>query len=180
MTSYIGEIRWFPFDYEVQGWAICDGRELPIDPDTQPLFTLIGSYFGGNGRTTFALPDLRGRAIVGIGGNPPQHLGMSFGMENVLLTEMQMPTHSHTARSLSAVGNRLTANGAIPAGTSFNLYGGGSPVPLSIQTVGFAGYGQAHDNMQPFLVLNACICYRGTYPTRQATPETEKSEGAAS
>lgn len=173
MTSYIGEIRWFPFDYEVQGWAICDGRKLTINEDTQALFVLIGTSFGGDGRNTFALPDLRGRAIAGINNNPPQYLGTLFGFESVLLSEKQMPTHSHDAKSVSAAGNRLTANGAIPAGTTFNLYGGGSTVPLSTQMVGFAGYGQPHDNMQPFLVLNACICYQGAFPTRQATSENE-------
>lgn len=180
MTSYIGEIRWFPFDYEVQGWAACDGRALIINEDTKALFAIIGNYFGGDGRTTFALPDLRGRAIAGINNNPPQYLGTPFGMESVLLTEKQMPTHSHAALSVSAPGNRLTANGALPAGTTFNLYGGGSPVPLSPQTVGYAGYGQPHDNMQPFLVLNACICYQGAFPTRQAVQENDKIEGEAS
>lgn len=179
MIPYIGEIRWFPFDYEVQGWAICDGRMLIINTDTQDLFVMIRNYFGGDGMRTFALPDLRGRAIVGASRNPYQGIGAQYGLETVALTAPQMPAHGHAATAVSAAGDRFTATGARPAGTAFNLYGGGGTVPLSAETVGFAGYGQAHDNMQPFVVLNACICYQGAWPQQQGERETPEAEGGA-
>ena len=177
MTSCIGEIRWFPFGYETQGWAICDGRLLAITKDTEILFSLIGNYFGGDGRSDFALPDLRGRAIVGTGGNPHQNMGLQYGMETVSLTQQQMPAHTHAATTVASAGNRQTATGARPAGTTFNLYGGGSSVLLDRETVGTEGYGQPHDNMQPFLVLNACICYQGAWPQRSSAEEHDKTEG---
>lgn len=159
---FLSEIRIMSFGYAPRGWAMCNGQFLPINQN-QALFSLLGTTFGGNGQTTFALPDLRG--------NVPIHVGQSFtlgqkgGEQAHTLTISEMPLHTHIA---SGTGNN--ADNVIPTDNVFGvvtgLYGGPTNLaalaPTSITNVGGS---QAHLNMQPFLVLNFCIALQGIFPS---------------
>ncbi len=167
MESYIGEIRQFAFDFAPKNWAFCDGQELSI-ASNQALYTIIGTTYGGNGTTTFKLPDLRGRTPIhsnnGQGGGAP--LGQSAGAETTTLSLNQIPTHSHfllaaesSATATSPTGNLL----GIPAAQ--NLYSPTiSATPLASAATG--GAGQSFDRRQPYLTVQFCICVAGIYPPR--------------
>lgn len=170
---FIAEIRIFAGSFAPRGWAFCNGQLLPVSQNTA-LFSLIGTTYGGDGRTTTALPDLQGRAPMHPGRGPgltARRLGQRGGVEAVTLTEAQMPNHKHTAQSFPSPGNRpgpqgnsyATVIGATP-------YIGGSPPPnltaLSPQALQSAGGGRAHDNLQPFLAINFIIALVGLYPSR--------------
>lgn len=170
--NFLGEIRLFPMNWAPQGWHVCDGTVLPITGN-QALYSLIGIAYGGDGKTTFALPDLRGRTGVnyGPGINPASEyiLGAKNGAETVTLTANTIPQHNHNVGV-----NPTAANGNIPGNTlamptGINFYNttlpAGSPtlVPETISTV---GNNTPHQNMQPFQVLNFCIATSGLYPTR--------------
>lgn len=175
--AFIGQIQPFAFPFAPQGWALCDGSLLSTNQN-QALFAVIGSVYGGNGVSTFALPDLRGRVPLGQGnGNGGSYpIGAVGGTETVSLTAAQLPGHSHafsgTAASASvaqvAAGQLLAAatlaSGAVPA----NYYGpaSGGTVPLNAASISPAGGNQPHENMQPFLVVNWCIATAGIFPSR--------------
>ncbi|MFC6840781.1 phage tail protein [Xanthomonas theicola] len=171
---YLGELRLFPMDWVPQGWLPCDGRSLTIQGN-QALASLLGSQFGGDGRTTFNLPDLRGRVPVGQGVNPlttppaTYAVGSYGGLEAVALTATQIPPHTHAVQATAAAGTTgavLNAYLAAPPVTH-NLYAAsGTPVGLAADSVSQEGAGAAHPNMQPSLVLNFCICTSGLYPQR--------------
>jgi microcystin-dependent protein len=178
MDAFIGEIRLMGFGLIPKGWAACQGQLLPVNQN-QALFSLLGTTYGGNGQTTFALPDLRGRAIVGAGqgtGLANYGQGQAGGTESVALTIAQMPGHAHLlAGSLKADAG---ADGTDPAGTypaapadTTLPFGAGSPnAALSSATLtgstANAGTGTSHENRQPVLGLNYCIALTGYYPTR--------------
>lgn len=171
---YIGEIRAFGFNFEPRGWAYCDGRLVSIAQNTA-LFSLLGVMYGGDGRTTFALPDLRSRSIVGQGNGPglrSRVMGESYGQENVTLQQSNMPAHTHVASGTSKAANvRASSNrpeGAIPAtGGSYAAESAatGTGAPLTV-TLGQAGGSQAFDNTTPSLVANYCIALVGIFPSR--------------
>ncbi|HUX52793.1 MAG TPA: tail fiber protein [Williamwhitmania sp.] len=191
MDPILAQICAFGFGWTPQGWASCDGSLIAIQQNTA-LFSLLGTYFGGNGTQTFGLPDLRGRTIVGQGVGPgltPRTIGNIGGAEQVVLAVNEMPSHNHTA---TFTGNSVTikanaTNGAVAAPSARNiclgattngtsLYNGVAPdVALNVGggavtgTVAIANNGQnaAHNNMQPFTVLNYCIATQGIYPSRQ-------------
>ena len=166
-TPYIGEIRLFGGNFAPMGWSFCDGQLLPI-AQYDALFNLIGTTYGGDGQTTFALPDLRGRL--------PLHqssgyvVGQQGGVEQVTLTTQQIPGHSHqvagsaaNAATTSPAGNVAATMGAV---TTF-LYGlDAPPSSLAPQSVGVAGGNQPHDNLQPFLCVSFIIALEGIYPTQ--------------
>lgn len=163
---FIGEIRFFSFQFPPQNWVYCDGRQLPIN-QYQALFSLIGTTFGGNGTTTFALPDLRGRVAMHPSGNVRQ--GVAAGSETVILPLAQMPAHSHLVAATTAIGtidsfqNARFANAA----ESANIYAeSGSLEALDSGSVSTTGNSQAHPNCQPSLVGNFCIATRGVFPSR--------------
>jgi len=168
---FTGEIRVFGFNFPPKDWAACDGTIIPISQNPN-LFSLLGNTYGGDGRTTFALPDLRGRAVMGpVGGalNDPQ------GSPTVTLTPAQIPAHVHTAYADNSQPASTTAAERLPARfrVTYNqafIATNDSPTPtmttLSPQAVGSTGDSQAHDNMQPYLVANYCICLKGNYPAR--------------
>ncbi|TCL08596.1 microcystin-dependent protein [Shimia isoporae] len=167
--AYIGEIRLFGFDWAPRDWALCHGQLLSINDNTT-LYSLIGTRFGGNGRTTFALPDLRGRVAVHQGQAPGLNnymLGQKSGMEMVQLTVNEMPSHTHNPQSSNQPGNQQSPNNGVCAdetNETFSLYQSAADGVMLPTTA--AGGNQAHDNMQPYLVANYCICMNGIYPSR--------------
>ena len=179
MSDYfIGEIRLFPFAFAPQDWALCNGATLQVQQQVA-LFSLIGNQFGGDGRTTFQLPDFRGRTPVGANYRDSTHQqGKMGGEETVALTQSQIPQHTHTVNvnydqgvktatipgsTLSSSGPGTSSGDAVPQ----KLFAvPGTLVPLHPSTVGLAGGGAGHENMQPSTVLNFCICISGVYPPR--------------
>lgn len=164
-TPYIGEIRMFGGNFAPVGWAFCNGALLPISGN-EALFNLIGTTYGGDGQSTFALPDLRGRI--------PMHqtsgftLGQSSGTETVTLTTAQIPAHSHTMVASSAAATQTTPAGNLLAQTSNGqLYLADAPnVGLNPQMLGITGSNQPHDNMGPYLCVNFIIALEGIFPTQ--------------
>lgn len=169
---FIGEIRLFSFPFAPKGWAKCDGQVLPIQQN-QALFALLGVQYGGDGKTNFNLPDLRGRVPLEFGvslvSGTTYTIGNSGGLEAVTLTNATMPPHTHSY----AVSN-LAATKAGPNNTRYyaasppaNLYVVGDPsVPLNAAAIDTVGGGQAHPNMQPYLTISFCIALVGIFPPR--------------
>ena len=183
---FVGEIRIFTWDWNPKGWALCNGALLPIQQNVA-LYSLLGTQYGGNGTTTFGLPDLRGRVPIGIGpavGGSTYVQGAAGGTENVTLTADTMPTHNHLV-----TGSTTNANANVPQ--TYSVYGAavtGNPavatnyycppivssslVPLQPSTQSVAsnlslvGGSAAHPNMQPSLVINYCIATSGIFPAR--------------
>ena len=168
---FIGQIILVGFNFPPRGYARCEGQILSIAQNTA-LFSLLGTTYGGNGQTTFALPDLRGRAPIHFGQGPGlsnRSLGEVSGTESVTLTLNQMPTHNHLLNCHSEDGNQGNPNPHVLA-TS-----GAAPPPYSNQapdakmastSIDPAGGSQPHDNMPPFLALNYCIALEGIFPSR--------------
>ena len=170
---FLAEIRIFAGNFAPRGWAFCDGQLLPIAENTG-LFSLIGTTYGGDGRTTTALPNLQGRSPMHPGRGPgltARRLGEKVGVETVTLAEAQIPSHSHTARAVNSPAARggptntraLAESGsgdAYQSNTTANL------VDLASETLSTTGGSQAHTNLQPYLVLNFIIALVGLYPSR--------------
>ena len=169
---FIAEIRIFAGNFAPRSWAFCDGQLLPIAQNTA-LFSLIGTTYGGDGRTTTALPNLQGRAPMQPGRGPgltARRLGERVGVETVTLTEAQMPSHDHTVRGVSAPAARggptnTRALGESGGGDAYQSNTTANLVDMS-QTMSTTGGGQAHTNVQPYLVLNFIIAIQGLYPSR--------------
>lgn len=163
---YLGEIRLFGFDFPPKGWAHCDGSILSIDQN-QSLFSILGTTYGGDGRTSFALPDLRGRVPINFDSTYPQ--GQKSGEEKAILTTAQIPAHTHTvqANSSGASGTTPIDQVLADAGGSELIYGDATNlVSLNTNTVGSAGGSQGIENMQPFLTIEFCIALTGLFPPR--------------
>ena len=159
---FLGEVRIFSFGQAPKGWALCNGQQLPINQN-QALFALLGTAFGGNGQTTFGLPDLRGRAPVHTSDSVGQ-VGAQSGSETVTLTTSQMPQHNHIANASASDGDQPLPS--ILAAVN-NAYGApGNPVPLRPETISNTGGSQPHVNMQPSLTLSFCIALQGIFPSR--------------
>ena len=171
---FVAEIRIFAGNFAPRGWAFCDGQLLPIAQNTA-LFSLIGTTYGGDGRTTTALPNLQGRAPMHPGRGPgltARRLGQKVGAETVTLSEAQIPSHSHTLRvedpSAGAPGgptNQSTLSRSFNA-LAYQTNTSASLVDMASETLSTTGGGQAHTNLQPFLTLNFIIALVGTYPSR--------------
>ena len=167
---FLAEIMIVGFNFAPRGWAQCNGQILPINQN-QSLFSLLGTTFGGDGRTSFALPDLRSRTPIHIGSiNGTTHnLGQKGGAENVALLESDMPAHDHTARASTDTGNVLLPVDQVLAVSPNQFYR--SPTPRSLVAMDAAevadtGSDQAHNNMQPFLTLKYIIALSGIFPSR--------------
>ena len=172
MDPFVAEIRIFPFNFPPKGWAFCDGQILPLSQNTA-LFSLLGTTYGGNGKSNFALPDMQGNAPMHPGQGPGlslHDLGETGGSETVALLESEIPSHSH-----SLMGNATTATKSLPTGNSFArgasmtpyLAPAGAPlVSMSGSAISPAGGDQPHNNMQPYLTLNFCIALQGVYLPR--------------
>ena len=167
MDPFLGQIIFFAGNYAPRNWALCYGQLLPIS-EYQALFSILGTTYGGDGRTTFALPDLRGRIAMGQGSNPTGSsypLGFMGGQETVLLNGSQMPVHSHNIRAKEE-GDTDDPNGVYIAGNGQLSFGTTSDVTLNQSTVDSAGGNQPHNNMQPYTALSCIICINGIFPSR--------------
>ncbi len=164
---FLGQTMIVAFNFPPKGWAFCNGQLMAINQN-QALFALLGTTFGGDGRTTFALPDLRGRAPIHMSGAHP--LGERAGTEAITLLETQLPTHTHTVRARSDGGNQggPGGNGWAREVTNQNAtYSDALPnATMSAQAIGTAGQNQPHNNVQPFLALNFIIALQGIFPSR--------------
>jgi len=168
---FIAEIRIFAGNFAPRGWAFCNGQLLPVSQNTA-LFSLIGTTYGGDGRTTTALPNLQGRAPMHPGRGPgltARRLGERGGVETVTLTEAQMPNHTHTMRAdpFPASFQIPAADRTLARSNNGNAYGSASSlVPMGDRVLESAGGSQPHDNMQPFLAIDYIIALVGLYPSR--------------
>ena len=169
MDWYLGEIKLLPWDWPPKGWALCQGQILPISQNTA-LFSLLGTTYGGNGTTTFALPDLRGRAANHQGNfqGSPYVMGEMSGSETVTLIQSQLPTHQHALTATTIAGAQLQAIGNLLAQSTAGRYASDASNtvimnPASIQPIGGS---QSHNNMQPYLALSYCIALTGIFPSR--------------
>ncbi len=165
MEPFIGEIKMFGGNFAPRGWALCDGQLLPIS-QYSALFSILGTTYGGDGRTTFGLPDLRGRVAMHAGNGPglsPRNLGRKAGSETVTLTTNQMPSHHHGLVSGNANNEAQAAGHLIGKEGRYANSVGSTMHQASIQN---AGGGQSHENMQPYLVVNYIIALQGVYPSR--------------
>lgn len=160
---YIGEIRLFAFGVIPSGWTPCEGQLLNIG-SYQALYSILGTTYGGDGRTTFALPDLRGRAPVGFNGSIP--LGYADGQERHTLMNNEMPEHTHLALGSSAGATTRTATGKVWASTDSNPYAASVPTGVMSERALASVGGQSHNNMQPYGVVSYCIALNGYYPSR--------------
>jgi microcystin-dependent protein len=170
---FVAEIRIFGFNFPPTGWAFCNGQLLPISQNTA-LFALIGTYYGGDGKSTFALPNLQGDAPMHPGQGPglSEHfLGEQSGSETVTLLVSEMPAHSHAmnARPTAAVPPSATpvGNGASRSNSRpYSPSGVSATGQMNFTAVGIAGGGLPHNNMMPYLTLNFCIALQGIFPQR--------------
>jgi microcystin-dependent protein len=165
---YLGEMAYFAGNFAPRGWALCDGQLLPISQNTA-LFSLLGTIYGGDGRTTFGLPDMRGRALVHTGSGPgltPRSQGSKFGNETVTMSVAQLPSHNHSVNSTADTTIDATANGKALA--SVKMYKAGSTPNklLNSATVGNAGASQPINTIQPTLAIHCIIAIQGIFPTR--------------
>jgi microcystin-dependent protein len=172
-SPFVAEIRIFPFNFAPKGWAFCDGQLLSISQNTA-LFSLLGTFYGGDGKATFALPNLQGNVAMHTdqysgGGQYP--LGSTSGSDYVTLLTSEMPVHTHTVFCdvLAVSSTQTSPGGHIPGNAqSKNIYSDTTSfnVTMSPQMISIAGGSQPHNNLQPYLTLNYCIALQGIYPPR--------------
>jgi microcystin-dependent protein len=166
---FVAEIRIFPFNFAPTGWAMCNGQILPISQNTA-LFSLLGTTYGGDGKSTFALPNLAGSVPLHPGQGPGlslYDLGQQGGSETVTLLESEMPAHSHTMRAVEDDGGFLTPVGNyFAAGNSMYVAGNTTNTTMAFQMLTPAGGSLPHNNMMPYLTLNFCIALQGVFPPR--------------
>jgi len=177
--AFLGEIRLFPFTFAPMQWMPCAGQTLQIS-QSSALFSILGTSYGGDGRTTFCLPNLQGRVIVGVGqgvGLSSYSVGEMMGESSVLLSQTQMPGHNHSfaantivGAGVASAGNQLSqtkGGGREGGGVTADLYNPAAPnVAMSPTALTAVGGGQAHNNMQPYLAMLYCICVAGAFPMR--------------
>ncbi|AVP99837.1 phage tail protein [Ahniella affigens] len=168
---FVAEIRIFPFNFAPRGWAWCDGQLLPLSQNTA-LFSLLGTTYGGNGKSNFALPDLQGRAPMHPGQGPGlslHDLGETGGSETVSLLESEMPSHSHGLNVSQADGSsRVPAANQPATGIGVSMYAnaGGPIVALNDNSLAPAGGDNPHNNLMPYLTFYFCIALQGVFPPR--------------
>lgn len=177
MDPFVGEIRAVGFNFAPRGWALCQGQLLPIAQNTA-LFSLLGTTYGGDGRTTFALPDLRSRLVVSPGQGPGRSnytLGQASGTETVGLLSQHVPAHTHGLTGVAVRVNGGTANVASPAGTLLAAteelhYSSGSSVEMATGiingTAQVVGGNAGHPNLMPYLAMSYVIALQGIFPSR--------------
>lgn len=176
---FVAEIRIFPFNFAPTGWAFCNGQLMPLSQNTA-LFSLLGTTYGGDGKSTFALPNMQGNAPMHPGqgqGLSLRDLGEMSGVEQITLLQSEIPVHTHLMSGSDADATTADPAGQYPAkgmwdnGTAFGLMGAySSTAPgnamMAPQAVALAGGGLPHNNMQPYLTLNFCIALQGVFPPR--------------
>jgi microcystin-dependent protein len=177
MDAFVGEIGIFGFNFAPRGWAFCQGQLLPISQNTA-LFSLLGTQYGGDGKSNFALPDLQGRLAIGQGvgpGLPNFNIGETGGSETTTLLTSEIPAHTHgggaslTQAASTATASTANPDGAVPATSTTNRYATTTDAFMAQFTfsLGNAGQGQPVSVMQPYLAINYCIAMQGIYPPRQ-------------
>lgn len=164
-TPFMGELKLISFGFAPKGWALCNGQQLPINQN-QALFSLLGTMYGGNGQTTFALPDLRGRTPIHVGAGFTQ--GQAGGQEAHTITMSEMPAHTHQVQGSTATGTVNTGTGNSFGVSQVPVYApsGGAVTTIEPSSVTNIGGSQPHENRQPFLVLNFAIALQGIFPSR--------------
>ena len=166
---FLAEIRMVGFNFAPRGWAFCDGQILPISSNLS-LFSLLGTTYGGDGRTSFALPDLRGRSPIHV--SSAHGWGQKSGEETHTLGLSEIPSHTHTLQASGAGATQASPTDSLLAVSTLasgNIYSTNAQEPdVSLETsaIANAGGGQGHNNMQPYLVLNFCIALQGLFPSR--------------
>jgi microcystin-dependent protein len=178
-SPFVAEIRIFPFNFAPKGWAMCNGQLMPISQNTA-LFSLLGTNFGGDGKSTFGLPNFQGSVPIGWGQGPgltDRFIGESGGETTVTLLQSEIPSHSHTVVATTTTGTTATANGnqlalasaggsKQSAGSVANFYSSAAPnTVLAPNALGLTG-GNPHNNMMPYVGLNFCIALQGVFPAR--------------
>ena len=170
---FVAEVRIFAFNFAPKGWAFCDGQLLPISQNTA-LFSLLGTTYGGDGKSIFALPDIQGRSVVNPGQGPGlslYDLGQEGGEEAVTLLDSEMPSHTHTLQAVTApattsVPSTSATLARSAGGSAYKTTAFGALVPMSPQTLSVTGGSLPHNNMMPYLTLNFCIALQGVFPAR--------------
>ena len=168
---FIAEIRIFAGNFAPRSWAFCDGQLLPISQNTA-LFSLIGTTYGGDGRTTTALPNLQGRAVMHPGRGPgltSRRLGQRTGVEKVTILEAEMPSHTHTLQARARLANESSpAGNSLAVGKGIGIYTNDTNplVSMDSSSLNNTGGSQSHNNMQPYITLNYIIALQGLYPSR--------------
>lgn len=160
---FIGEVKMFGFNFPPRNWALCNGQIMAINQN-QALFSLLGTTYGGNGVTTFALPDLRGRTPVHVGQGVA--LGESAGQETHTLIQAEMPMHTHFASGSSTPVDQKTATGNVWGASTDGTYHLQANTTMAPAAIGIAGASQGHENRQPYLTVNFCIALSGIFPSR--------------
>jgi microcystin-dependent protein len=160
---FLSEIRLFSFNFPPKGWALCNGQLLPINQN-QALFSLLGTTYGGNGQTNFALPDLRGRYAMHEGAG--HTLGEKAGAEAHTITLSEMPQHIHFMQAANADGTVAIASGNMLANFNNGYRGASNLTPLLAGTISNVGGSQPHTNMAPYLVISFCIALQGIFPSQ--------------
>lgn len=166
---FVGEIRMFAGNFAPRGWAFCDGQLLAVSQN-DALFSLLGTIYGGDGRTTFGLPDLRGRLPIHAGTGPglsPRRLGAKGGAEKVTLTVNQMPSHSHRLKGSTALAGEETPQDNVTGQAETLLYGREAPLAnMASDSITSVGGSRSHTNLMPFLCIHFIIALVGIYPSR--------------
>lgn len=167
---FVGEIRMFAGNFAPRGWAFCDGQLLAVSQN-DALFSLYGTIYGGDGRTTFGLPDMRGRIPIHAGSGPGlsnRRLGAKSGAESVTLTVNQLPSHSHTYNaSTTAATANSPADAVIGESPSIDLFGEGTPTSnMATNAITGVGGSRSHTNLMPYLCINFIVALFGIYPSR--------------
>ena len=166
-TPFLSEIKIMSFNFPPKGWALCNGQTLPINQN-QALFSLLGTTYGGNGQTTFQLPNLQG--LVPIHQGSGHTLGERAGQEAHTITISELPAHVHVAQGTTADATTSTPTNAtfiaVPPQAIGSIYGNPPNTAMHPATVGLVGGSQAHTNMMPFLTLNFCIALQGIFPSQ--------------
>lgn len=172
-SPFVAEIRIFPFNFAPTGWAFCNGQIMPISQNTA-LFSLLGTTYGGDGKSNFALPNLQGSAPMQLGegnGLSLRDLGEIGGEETVTLLQSEMPAHSHSANAFNGAGTSHNPTNNVWASAkvlrqSQNLYGPTAGTTMKPLALSISGGGLPHNNLMPYLVLNFCIALQGIFPAR--------------
>lgn len=170
MDPFVAEIRIFPFNFAPKGWTFCNGQLLPISQNTA-LFSLLGTNYGGDGRSNFGLPDLQGRAPMHPGQGPGlslHDLGETGGTETVTLLDSEIPSHTHSIKAASLNSqSTIPTNNSLGRGNPVKVYSATAPLTaMGNDSIAIVGGDQPHNNMMPYLTMNFCIALQGVFPPR--------------